>query len=108
MIKHAPKIFTETCRIDWTKNVEDIFNLIRGLSPWPGAFTYLDDKMFKIYSSAKELCAHAFANGSVHTDRKSYLKFACADGFIHCTDVQLQGKKRMDVGDFLRGYRIDQ
>ena len=108
IIKHAPKIFTETCRIDWNKNVEEIFNLIRGLSPWPGAFTYLDDKMFKIYSSVKEICAHDFGNGSVHTDKKSYLKFACADGFIHCTDVQLQGKKRMRIEDFLRGHKIDQ
>ena len=62
--------------------------------------------MLKIYFGEKELCAHHFANGSVHTDRKNYLKFACADGFIHCTDIQLQGKKRMNVEDFLRGYKI--
>lgn len=105
IIKHAPKIFTETCKIDWNKNVDDIFNLIRGLSPWPGAFTYLDNKMFKIYSSVKEICTHDFPNGSVHSDKKSYLKFACADGFIKCADVQLQGKKRMEIKEFLRGYR---
>lgn len=105
-IKHAPKIFTETCKIDWNKTVEDVYNLIRGLSPYPCAFTYLNDKMLKIYFGEKELNTHHFANGSVHTDKKKYLKFACADGFIHCTDIQLQGKKRMNIEDFLRGYKI--
>lgn len=106
-IKHAPKIFTENCKIDWNKNAEDIYNLIRGLSPYPCTFTYLHDKMLKIYFGEKELCTHHFANGSVHTDRKKYLKFACADGFIHCTDIQLQGKKRMNTEEFLRGYKIE-
>ncbi len=105
-IKHAPKIFTETCKIDWNNKTEDIYNLIRGLSPYPCAFTYLHDRMLKIYFGKKELCDHLFANGSVHTDKKKYLKFACADGFIHCTDIQLQGKKRMSTEDFLRGYKI--
>jgi methionyl-tRNA formyltransferase len=105
-IKHAPKIFTETCKIDWNKNAEDIYNLIRGLSPYPCAFTYLNEKMLKIYFGEKELCTQHFTNGSVHTDRKKYLKFACPDGFIHCTDIQLQGKKRMNIEDFLRGYKI--
>ena len=106
-LKHAPKIFTETCKIDWNKNAEDIYNLIRGLSPYPCAFTNLDDKMLKIYFGKKELCNHHFENGSVHTDGKKYLKFACANGFIHCTDIQLQGKKRMNAEDFLRGYKIE-
>ena len=106
-IKHAPKIFTETCKIGWNNKTEDIYNLIRGLSPYPCAFTYLHDKMLKIYFGTKEICDHHFANGSVHTDRKKYLKFACADGFIHCTDIQLQGKKRMNTEDFLRGYKIE-
>jgi len=105
-IKHAPKIFTETCKIDWNKNVEDIYNLIRGLSPYPTAFSYLNDKMLKIYFGKKEICNHHLANGDIESDNKKYLKFACADGFIHCTDIQLQGKKRMHVEDFLRGYRI--
>ena len=107
-IKHAPKIFTETCKIDWNNNTENIYNLIRGLSPYPCAFTYLHDKMLKIFFGKKEICYHHhFTNGSVHTDRKKYLKFACADGFIHCTDIQLQGKKRMNTEDFLRGYKIE-
>jgi methionyl-tRNA formyltransferase len=106
-IKHAPKIFTETCKIDWNKNAEDIYNLIRGLSPYPTAFTYLHEKMLKIYFGKKEICNHHLANGDVESDNKKYLKFACADGFIHCTDIQLQGKKRMHIEDFLRGYKIE-
>ncbi len=105
-IKHAPKINTETCKIDWNNKADDIYNLIRGLSPYPSAFTYLDDKVFKIYFGEKEIAMHRHPNGSVHSDGKTYLKFACADGFIHCTDIQLQDKKRMNIPDFLRGYKI--
>jgi methionyl-tRNA formyltransferase len=106
-MKQAPKISTETCNIDWNKSTEDAFNLIRGLSPYPTAFTYLNNKMLKIFFSEKEVTPHHHATGSVHSDGKSYLKFACSDGFIHCTDIQLQGKKRMNIENFLRGYRIN-
>jgi methionyl-tRNA formyltransferase len=105
-VKSAPKIFTETCKIDWNNSVTDVHNLVRGLSPFPAAFTYLHNKMFKIYLCKKEIAAHQYENGEVMSDGKTYLKFACADGFIHCTDVQLQGKKRMQIEEFLRGYRI--
>lgn len=107
IIKPAPKITTETCLIDWNNSAENIFNLIRGLSPYPTAFTYLHDKILKIYFGKKEIAPHDHVKGSVHSDGRSYLKFACADGFIHCTDIQLQGKKRMRIEDFLRGYRMD-
>ena len=105
-LKHAPKIFTETCKIDWNKSADDIYNLIRGLSPYPSAFTYLKDMVLKIYLSEKEIINHNFAKGDIQTDNKTYLKFACKDGFIHCTNIQLQGKKRMKIEDFLRGYKI--
>jgi methionyl-tRNA formyltransferase len=104
-VKHAPKIFTETCKIDWSKTVDEIYNLIRGLSPYPCAFTYLNNKMLKIYRAKKEIEVNAFDNGSVRTDGKAFLKFACSNGFIHVTDIQLEGKKRMNVEDFLRGWR---
>jgi methionyl-tRNA formyltransferase len=107
VIKHAPKIFTETCKIDWARSTAEIHNLVRGLSPFPGAFTFLKDKTFKIYKSKKEVAAHNFESGSFHTDHKTYLKFACKDGFIHVKDIQLEGKKRMLTEDFLRGYRFD-
>ena len=106
LLKHAPKIFTETCTIDWNNDAESIFNLIRGLSPFPGALTKLDDKIFKIFAAQKEICKHQSPAGSVLTDNKTYLKFACADGYLHITDLQLEGKKRMQVQDFLRGYTI--
>ena len=106
LLKHAPKIFTETCTIEWNNAAESVFNLIRGLSPFPGALTKLDDKILKIFAAQKEICKHQRPAGSVLTDNKTYLKFACADGYLHITDLQLEGKKRMQVADFLRGYAI--
>jgi methionyl-tRNA formyltransferase len=104
-IKHAPKIFTETCKIDWTRSADEIHNLIRGLSPYPAAFTQLGGKGLKIFRSEKEVTAPEHAPGAVETDSKHYLKFACADGYISVKEMQLEGKKRMEVEDFLRGYR---
>jgi methionyl-tRNA formyltransferase len=106
LLKHAPKIFTETCTINWNNDAESIFNLIRGLSPFPGALTKLDDKIFKIFAAQKEISSHQISAGSVLTDNKTYLKFACADGYLHILDLQLEGKKRMQVADFLRGYTL--
>lgn len=105
-LKHAPKIFTATCRIDWTKTGDEIHNLIRGLSPYPAAFTELDDKTLKIYRSEKEWIIPASTPGRWESDGKTYLKFACSDGYIHLKDIQLEGKKRMMVEDFLRGYHF--
>ncbi len=105
-IKHAPKITTQTCQIDWQKSANEIHNLIRGLSPYPAAFTELGDKTLKIFRSEKEHAPPTSRPGRWETDRKTYLKFACRDGYIHVKDVQLEGKKRMSVEDFLRGYRF--
>lgn len=107
-LKHAPKIFTETCQVNWNNAAAPIHNLIRGLSPFPGALTKLDGKVLKIYRSKKENTAHNAVPGTVFTDGKTFLKFACADGYIHILDLQLEGKKRMLVEDFLRGYRVAQ
>lgn len=109
-LKHAPKIFTETCRIDFSKSTDEVHNLVRGLSPFPGAFTFLDGKMLKIYRSEKEIGRYLSSgetNGSFKTDGKTFLKFACADGYILVKEMQLEGKKKMQVEDFLRGYRIE-
>jgi methionyl-tRNA formyltransferase len=103
-LRHAPKIFTETCRIDWNKPTDEIYNLIRGLSPFPAAFTHLDGRLLKIYSSEKEIAATTAA-GIRDTDQKSYLRFSTADGYIRVTELQLEGKKKMNVADFLRGYK---
>jgi methionyl-tRNA formyltransferase len=106
-IKHAPKLFTETCTIDWNKSTNEIYNLIRGLSPYPGAITKLQGKIFKIYSSSKEQSTVQHFPGEFATDGKTFLKFACNNGYIHALDVQIEGKKRIDIVDFLRGYRFD-
>lgn len=105
-LKHAPKIFKETCRINWEAPVESIYNLIRGLSPYPTAFTVLQDKTLKIFKAEKEIAQHSHAPGSVHTDQKTCLKFAAPGGYINVTDIQLEGKKRMGVVEFLRGFRF--
>jgi methionyl-tRNA formyltransferase len=106
-IKHAPKIFTETCKIDWSSSANQVHNLIRGLSPYPGALTTLQGKILKVYKSTKEIVTHAHAIGDFVTDKKSFLKFSCADGYVHLLDVQLEGKKRLGIVDFLKGYRFN-
>jgi methionyl-tRNA formyltransferase len=115
--KHAPKIFTETCKIDFTKTVDEVHNLIRGLSPFPGAFTFLNarqngedgmEKMLKIYRSEKEDGVVNIAAGNYATDAKTFLKFACANGYILVKELQAEGKKKMNVEEFLRGYRFNQ
>jgi methionyl-tRNA formyltransferase len=107
-LKHAPKIFTETCKIDWNKPVDEVYNMIRGLSPYPTAFTYLDNKMLKIYK-AKHHDSPTLpeAIGTFQTDHKTYLHFACSDGYIYITELQLEGKKKMTVEEFLRGYHFN-
>jgi methionyl-tRNA formyltransferase len=106
-VKHAPKIFTETCKIDWNRSVQDVHNLIRGLSPYPGAFTLFNGKMLKIYRSLKEENQPSSPAGELETDKKTYLKFACADGYIQVKELQLEGKKKMAIEEFLRGYRFE-
>ena len=106
-LKHAPKIFTETCKINWNKPVDEVHNLIRGLSPYPGAFTFLNDKMLKIYKSEKELKTPSIPVGEMETDKKNCLKFACPDGYINIKELQLEGKRKMGAEEFLRGYRFE-
>ena len=106
LLKHAPKIFTETCNIDWRRSIDEIHDLIRGLSPFPCAFTELGDKTIKIFRGEKELSLPTSKTGRWESDGKTYLKFAAKDGYILLKDVQLEGKKRMLIEDFLRGYRF--
>ena len=104
-LHHAPKIDSEICRIHWESTAETIFNLIRGLSPQPGAFTLLNGKKLKIFHAAKESAAHDLSPGTLITDNKTILKFACKDGYIAPLKLQLEGKKPMATVDFLRGWR---
>jgi methionyl-tRNA formyltransferase len=106
MLKHAPKFSTKTSKIDWTKTVDEVYNLIRGLSPYPGAFTLLNSKSLKIYKAKKEIIQPVIAAGGYETDKKTFLKFACNNGYILITELQLEGKKKLTVEEFLKGYRF--
>ena len=120
ILRPAPKLTRELCHIDWNGKTKHIYNLIRGLSPYPAAFTELvkDDKVLqmKIYRTVKvtddDYAAMLAANGlekaapgTVLSDGKTYLAFATADGAISVTELQLSGKKKMGVKDFLIGFR---
>ncbi len=120
ILRPAPKLTRELCHIDWNGKTRHIYNLIRGLSPYPAAFTELvkDDKVLqmKIYRTQKitddayaamlaENGLASAAPGTVLSDGRTYLAFATADGALSVTELQLSGKKRMAVKDFLIGFR---
>lgn len=106
VLKHAPKIFKEDCIIAWDKPVSMVHNLIKGLSPYPTAYTPLGGRTLKIFKADKEETMPKHEPGRPYTDGKSFLKFACTDGYIVVKELQLEGKKRMDVNEFLKGYRF--
>ena len=102
----APKLFLENCEINFDQPSKKAFDFIRGLSPFPTAWTKLNGLILKINAADYSLEKHDFASGSFHSDNKNYLKIATNDGFIQLLELQLQGKKRMNVKDFLNGYKI--
>jgi len=105
-LKSAPKIFKETCQIDWNLSAEKIHNFVRGLSPYPAAWTTLNDKTCKIYKTEiGEIADDSAKIGSIKTDGKTYLDFRNADKWIKIKELQLEGKKRMGIEEFLRGFR---
>lgn len=112
-LRPAPKIFKETCRIDWNeKNVKQLYDFVRGLSPYPAAWTEMEQEdgkrlTLKIFQTEKEFTSHNLSIGDIVSDGKRYLKVAATDGFLNLKEIQLAGKKRMNVEDFLRGFRID-
>jgi methionyl-tRNA formyltransferase len=103
--KHAPKIFTKDCEIDWNQHVEHIHNMVRGLAPFPGAITKVDGKVVKLFSTQKEFKTPKEAPGTFIIEDKKIAKFACKNGYLLLNDIQWEGKKRMPIEDFLRGYR---
>ncbi|MBB2145496.1 methionyl-tRNA formyltransferase [Pedobacter sp. LMG 31464] len=105
-LKSAPKIFKDFCKVDWHQANQTVYNHIRGLSPYPTAFTTLNDKTLKIFKAELEDKEPGISTGAFLTDGKTYLKFATKDGFINLTDVQYEGKKRMLIDEFLRGMRL--
>lgn len=103
-LKHAPKIFTQHCQLNWNNQVHHLHNQIRGLSPHPAALSTLNEKVLKVYRSKPELVNHTFASGTFISDGKSFIKVAASDGFIHLLELQLEGKRKMNAEEFLRGY----
>jgi methionyl-tRNA formyltransferase len=105
-LKHAPKIFKEDCNINWDQPAEKAYNFIRGLSPYPTAYTTLNDKILKVFGAEYELAETSEQPGEFFSDNRTFLKVSAKDGFVHLTDVQMEGKKRMGIEEFLRGVRL--
>ncbi len=106
-VTKAPKIYTETCEIDFDQTTIAVHNFIRGLSPFPVAWTLLDDQKLKIFRSAKEISTHNFQTGKFISDNKNFIKVTTKDGYVHLLDIQMQGRKRMEVKTFLNGYTFE-
>jgi methionyl-tRNA formyltransferase len=111
IIRPAPKIFKEDCKIDWTADSEKVRNLIRGLSPHPAAWANLVNTetertiTCKIYLALPVISVETAPPGTIDSDGESYLNVACSNGWLEIKDIQLSGKKRMGTADFLRGFR---
>ena len=107
-LKPAPKIFKETCRIDWNRGVKQVYDFIRGLSPYPAAWTEFSSgersMQFKIFKSRKHFMEHKVPVGTIETNGVDILSIAVPDGYIEVLELQMAGKKRMTVSDFLRGF----
>jgi len=105
-VTHAPKIFTETCQIDFARPIAEVHNFVRGLSPHPGAWTELDGKKFKILRALKDATALGQVPGTFISDGKNYLKISALDGYIDILELQMEGKRRMGTREFLNGYHL--
>jgi methionyl-tRNA formyltransferase len=110
-LKEAPKLFKETCHINFNKTEVEVHNLIRGLSPYPAAFFILSDETkgqvpIKVYQSKPESEHHNLPAGTILSDNKKVLKVACSKGFIYIVELQAAGKKRMKTEEFLRGFKL--
>lgn len=111
-LKPAPKIFKDTCRLDWNEPVKKVYDLIRGLSPYPAAWTELktpggETLMLKVFETEKIETPHDLSPGMIRTDGKTFIDVAANDGFVRLNVLQLAGKKRLKVDEFLRGFPFD-
>jgi methionyl-tRNA formyltransferase len=108
--KLAPRIYPENCIIDWNNDPVRIHNFIRGLAPWPGAKSFFrigtEKVAFKIFESQPELADHKFQPGFIVSDERHFIRIACKNGFVSIANLQLEGKNRMSVLEFLRGFNI--
>ncbi|MDP4208578.1 MAG: methionyl-tRNA formyltransferase [Bacteroidota bacterium] len=110
-LRPAPKIFKETCKIKWNDGIDTVYNFIRGLSPYPAAWTTLVNKETgeslnaKIFATEKEYVPHSFEPGTLVTDEKKHLKASLNGGYLHIKTIQVEGKKRLEIDEFLRGFK---
>ena len=109
-LRPAPKIFKETCRIDWRNGVKKVYDFVRGLAPYPAAWTEMllpdgSRQVIKVYETEKVFKEHTLPIGTIETDGKSYFRIAVCDGYVNLLTLQMAGKKRMSVKEFLCGYR---
>jgi methionyl-tRNA formyltransferase len=102
----APKLFKEICEINWNQPSGKVRNFIRGLSPYPAAWTRIGERLCKIYFASLTTAAEEAAPGQYRTDGRSFLHFRTADGWLAIDELQLEGKKRMRTGEFLRGNKL--
>lgn len=110
---HAPKIFKDTCKINWNKPLKNIYDLVRGLSPYPTAYTEFTDAkgqshILKIFKASRIASSGKAQTGLVESDGKTYVRVHCADGMLQLNELQLQGKKKMNVKEFLNGFRFSE
>ncbi len=106
-LKIAPKIFKTHCLLHWDQTGENILNLIRGMNPYPAAYTIIDGKQVKVFEANFEPNPDNLMEiGKLFTDHKTFLKVKCQDGFISLSDLQMESKKRMNIADFLRGFKL--
>jgi methionyl-tRNA formyltransferase len=112
VLRTAPKLYTENCRIDWTMPMKEIYNFIRGLSPYPAAWTELispgENRVLKIYQTEKVPGVHTFTAGTLIIGKRNNIDVAVDGGYIRLQSLQMAGRKRMNVTDFLNGFRLEQ
>ncbi len=105
-IKHAPKIFKETCQINWNQPAEAVRNFVRGLSPYPTAWTNLNGKTYKIFAVSLTDSKMPGHPGDIDTDQKSYVRVKATDGWLQVDELQPEGKRKMRPQEFLAGNKI--
>jgi methionyl-tRNA formyltransferase len=105
-VSHAPKIFLETCEINFNQSPTSICNFIRGLSPFPTAFFKLNGLITKVYKASPIYTEHHLQIGSIATDHKKFLHIACQNGFVALQIIKMEGKKEMNITEFLNGNKV--
>lgn len=105
-VTFAPRLTKETGRIDWQQSCTDIVNLIRGLCPTPAAYSFLEGQALKIFTAEPKSGKPKETPGTIGADTSQSLSVAADDGYVIIKEVQLAGKKRLPINEFLRGYRL--